>query len=560
MANNPVVGRMRIELAADSATLEDGLKEASARFSKFAGNVAKIAAGMGLSLAGVATAVGVAVAGSIRELEKMQRAADAIGLPIQQLSALRHAAEETGTSFESLSAGMSSLAQKLVEASSNARSGAAQAFNAIGVGVTDANGRLRSTEAVLNDVADAFERMGASSTRSTAAARLFGGAAAEMTNFLQRGSFEINQLTGQAANLGLVLDERTTAAAERLSKAMGRSGDAFNSLANRITIRLTPVLEHVADLLERIAGTAVATAPSIGQLEEHMAKLTARAAELNAVLADPKAHAETVANAERQLALIRQRIAETELLLDLTRQQQDITARGFQTEVHPAAPGFENQEEAMRRRAELQERLNYLVAYGNQLDAEGRMIKESLMGPHEQLIATQERLSELLRAGAIDASTFGHAMERATLTAASAYTGMAAQVGNALQQLFGKSKIASVASAVMNVANGITQALTLPFPLNWAQAAAVAASGAAQIATIKRTNLGSGGSAPSVRRGGGGGGGAGSEAAPAQSTPSQTLTVQGIDSSSIFTGDTMRSFAERLLQFQRDGGKVVLAR
>ena len=60
--------------------------------------------------------------------------------------------------------------------------------------------------------------------------------------------------------------------------------------------------------------------------------------------------------------------------------------------------------------------------------------------------------------------------------------------------------------------------------------------------------------------GGGGGGGGGSnsaqqEAAPAQQ--SQMLIVKGINKNDFFDGDTVRQFSKKLLDHQRDGGRVV---
>src|SRR5690606_40586536 len=60
--------------------------------------------------------------------------------------------------------------------------------------------------------------------------------------------------------------------------------------------------------------------------------------------------------------------------------------------------------------------------------------------------------------------------------------------------LFPKSKAAAIASAIINTAVAVTEALKLPPPLNFVQAGLVAAAGAAQVATIASTNISGGGS------------------------------------------------------------------
>jgi hypothetical protein len=46
--------------------------------------------------------------------------------------------------------------------------------------------------------------------------------------------------------------------------------------------------------------------------------------------------------------------------------------------------------------------------------------------------------------------------------------------------------------------------------------------------------------------------------APQGANAGQTLTVQGLDSGALFSGDAVSDLADRLLDFQRDGGRVVL--
>jgi hypothetical protein len=137
---------------------------------------------------------------------------------------------------------------------------------------------------------------------------------------------------------------------------------------------------------------------------------------------------------------------------------------------------------------------------------------------HEQYQLTLERTNNALARGAITADQAGRAHRAAAQTAALAWLGAAGQIAGSLAQAFPKQKAFAVAAAVINVAEGITKAMTLPFPLNWAQAAAVAAAGLAQINAIKSANPGGSGSVPSVSGAGAGG------TEPAQ-MQSQALTI-----------------------------------
>jgi len=121
-------------------------------------------------------------------------------------------------------------------------------------------------------------------------------------------------------------------------------------------------------------------------------------------------------------------------------------------------------------------------------------------------------------------------------------------IKNEGEKQFKIAKGLAIAEALINVAQGITKALAGPFP--FLNAAAIAASGAIQIASIRRQQSSGGGSVTTPSGGGvgsGGGGGGGS----------QTLHVEGIDESALFSGSAVRGLAERLLEYQADGGKVV---
>ena len=81
---------------------------------------------------------------------------------------------------------------------------------------------------------------------------------------------------------------------------------------------------------------------------------------------------------------------------------------------------------------------------------------------------------------------------QASIETAQQWLGVADTVGQALGTLFKENKAVQIAQTIINTASAIMNAMaTLPFPINWAQSAAAAALGAAQIATIASTNPGS---------------------------------------------------------------------
>lgn len=169
--------------------------------------------------------------------------------------------------------------------------------------------------------------------------------------------------------------------------------------------------------------------------------------------------------------------------------------------------------------------------------------------PTETAEAKLEAVAAAYESGAIGARQFGRLTKRINDENVKNMHDLASATASALTSIFGKSKLAAIASAVINTAQAITRNIAqYPGPLGAAMAGIAAATGAAQIAAIKSTNMGGGGgSAPSV-----------STAAAAAPVASQMLMVQGLDPNAIMSGASVRDLAERLLAFQADGGQVVL--
>lgn len=158
----------------------------------------------------------------------------------------------------------------------------------------------------------------------------------------------------------------------------------------------------------------------------------------------------------------------------------------------------------------------------------GSAILDATSTPFEQYKNSLREIGELLAANAITAETSARAQQAAVMQLAGSYVDAAAQVTGTLAGAFRENKAFAIANAVMSVAQGIVRAFELPFPLNWAQAAAVAAAGVAQINTIRSAQPGNA-SSSSFKGGGKSKGGGAVESAGAASRGGdlkQSVTIQ----------------------------------
>ena len=191
-----------------------------------------------------------------------------------------------------------------------------------------------------------------------------------------------------------------------------------------------------------------------------------------------------------------------------------------------------------------------------QLVDEGIRLAENVRTPYQIMEQQVKALQAALAKGAISSEQFGLASSKAAMVSQNAYASMAAGIAGDLESAFGKSKLVAIASALVNTYQSVTNAMAnIPAPFNIAAAAAALAAGMAQVANIKSTSSKSTSSKGGGAAGAGGGGGAGP---PPGASAGQTMFVQGLDPGALFTGAAVREMASKFLEFQRDGGELVL--
>lgn len=128
--------------------------------------------------------------------------------------------------------------------------------------------------------------------------------------------------------------------------------------------------------------------------------------------------------------------------------------------------------------------------------ADGMRILEELRTPAELFNAEMTKLDDLLRRGVLSWEQYEAAAAKAAHNAGNSWAQASDQIAAALQTVVTASdssnktltrvnQAAALARAIVNVHEGITKALTLPFPANLAAAATVAAEGFASVRAIQ---------------------------------------------------------------------------
>jgi len=172
------------------------------------------------------------------------KAAERIGLTVEERQALDFALGISGTSMEQQRASFVRLARTASDANEGL-STATRAFDRIGVSVTDATGELKPMETLIRDVADGLSQMENETLRTATAQELFGRRGTDLLQFLEGGAAGINALTEEAMGLGAVISTDAAEGAETFNDEMLRLRTVIRGVKQLIGLELIPELTEL---------------------------------------------------------------------------------------------------------------------------------------------------------------------------------------------------------------------------------------------------------------------------------------------------------------------------
>ncbi|MEY9110393.1 hypothetical protein ABH999_006589 [Bradyrhizobium yuanmingense] len=269
MSSASVIGALRVILGADTAGLDKGLRDSQLGLAAFGTTVAAGMAAAAAAVAAAGVAIGVAMKSTIDDMDNLSKTAAKLGVPIEQLSALAYAGELSDVSFEALSKSAAKLSKNLVDAAAKPTGDAANAFRALGISVLDSNGKLKSSDEVLGEVADRFEGLKDGSGKTAAAMAIFGKTGADLIPLLNGGRDGLKEMTEEAAKFGLIVDGPTGKAAEDFNDNLTRLQAVWKGLIAQSTAQVLPSMVAITNAMVEsaknsgfldVALTGVATA------------------------------------------------------------------------------------------------------------------------------------------------------------------------------------------------------------------------------------------------------------------------------------------------------------
>lgn len=244
--------RISIAMGVDTAELVTDMrraeKEVAKRMRDIEATAKRAGVAIGAALAGAATATAIAIKSAIDRADELSKASQKIGISTESLSALEYAARLSDVSLQQLSTGVGKLSQNMVAAVSGNKQ-LSGAFDAIGVSVTDANGKLRGADDVLLDLADVFKSLPDGADQTALAMQLMGKSGRDMVPLLNGGSEAIAAMTDEARALGLVVGAEFGKQAEAFNDSLTAARAGLEGAANTVAGALIPTLSEAARVL-----------------------------------------------------------------------------------------------------------------------------------------------------------------------------------------------------------------------------------------------------------------------------------------------------------------------
>jgi hypothetical protein len=232
-------------------------------FDSIRGNLAKLGnesnrvkgllAGLGVSLSVAGFAA--MIKNAIDAADQLNKLSQKIGISVEALSTLHFAAQLSDVSLETLQKGIKGLSQNIAEANTGIGDGA-QVFDALGISVKNADGSMKSTEAVLLQMADVFANLEDGAVKTALAVKLFGKSGMDMIPFLNQGAAGINQLTAEAERLGLKLTTETARSAEAFNDNLTVLKASSSSLGIALARDFLPELTNITNAMREAANEA----------------------------------------------------------------------------------------------------------------------------------------------------------------------------------------------------------------------------------------------------------------------------------------------------------------
>ena len=244
--------------------------------------------GISTAAAAVTAAIGALTVKSGKWADDINTMSKKYSIGTSQLQMYAAAAELVDVDVETIAKSHVKL-EKTMNTARNGTGAAAEAFDTLGISVTNADGSLRDGDTVFNETITALGNIKNETERDALAMQLFGKSAAELNPLIENGGEAYKNMADIMSKYDLdFIDQETLNAANEFNDSLDTIKSigmiAFQQLGTQLAATFAPVLEKVVDLVGRLANWIANLDPKTQAIIGTIAAVVAAVAPLLLVL------------------------------------------------------------------------------------------------------------------------------------------------------------------------------------------------------------------------------------------------------------------------------------
>lgn len=240
--------------------------------AKLGGQMKKAGAAMTMVGGAIVGSLMAATAATAQYGDELAKASAKTGVATESLGRLRWAAEQSNVSFGTLEAALFRMQRGAAEAAAGTGT-AKQAFDALGISVTDATGKTKDAEQLMIEVAQALSQVDDAGQRAALTFLIFGRQGMELLPLLMSGEEGIRKLGEEAEKMGLAMSGEAAAASEAFNDQLNELKTALGGLWRVIGTNLIPIITDLAEWLTDVANRMSAWAERNPWLSSTLTKI-----------------------------------------------------------------------------------------------------------------------------------------------------------------------------------------------------------------------------------------------------------------------------------------------
>ena len=205
---------------------------------------------IGLAVGGAAVAGGAALYGmatkAAETTDRIDKLSQKVGISRESFQEYEYILSQNGTSIEVMTKGMTTLVDRMQEATDGTGTGA-EAFEQLGLSATNLNGELKTQEEMFEEAAKALMEMPESAEKSALAYDIFGKAGQELMPMLNGSAEGFDDLKQSAHDMGLVLSDEAIDSGAKFTDTMDNVKRSLEGIVAKIGTAVMPIIQQALE-------------------------------------------------------------------------------------------------------------------------------------------------------------------------------------------------------------------------------------------------------------------------------------------------------------------------